>query len=73
MYFTSFLNMQENEDTTEEAMKQYCTIISYMYNTISGSGGGGVATPSPLFKKKKIKERKEKKKKLQCIHIQNLN
>ena len=40
--------MQENEDTTEEAMKQYCTIISYMYNTISGSGGG-VATPSPLF------------------------
>ena len=55
--------MQENEDTTEEAMKQYCTIISYMYNTISGSGGGGVGNPLPFFNLEKRKKKKKKKKK----------
>ena len=36
--FHKFLNMQDNEDTTEESHE---IVISYIYNTISGSREGG--------------------------------
>ena len=43
-----FLNMQDNEDTTEESHE----IVIYIYNTISGSregGGYGSCNPLPSF------------------------